>query len=472
MFRSANVLLTLVCWLLSAAATLAQAGEPAAETALDRYLKRPDTSYRWSLVRTVPGSGFTTYVVDMTSQSWRTAAEVDRTEWKHSLVIVTPDETPANTALLFIDGGNNGDEPPQQARQDVQAAALGTGSVVAHLRMVPNQPLVFGGDGTPRYEDDLIAYTWERFLSTGDETWIAQLPMTRSAVRAMDTVQAVLAGPAGGSLKIERFVVAGASKRGWTTWLTAAVDPRVVAIIPVVIDVLNTRASMMHHHAAYGFWSPAIADYVRHGIPQRMDTPQCQALFQIVDPYTYRDRLKMPKYLVNATGDQFFLPDSSQFYFSDLPGEKYLRYIPNADHTLGGTDALEGILAFYRAILEGTPRPRFSWQRMPDGSIELSCEDKPQEVLLWQATATQSRDFRVETIGRAFRSSPLADQGSGRYVYVAKVAPPEKGWTALMVELTYPSGGKEPFKFTTSVSVFPDRLPYKDMPVGEKIQGE
>jgi len=66
----------------------------------------------------------------------------------------------------------------------------------------------------------------------------ARLPMTKSAVRAMDTVTAFL----GSSREVTsggRFVVAGGSKRGWTTWTTAAVDKRVVGIIPIVIDVLN-----------------------------------------------------------------------------------------------------------------------------------------------------------------------------------------------------------------------------------------
>ena len=58
----------------------------------------------------------------------------------------------------------------------------------------------------------------------------------------------------------------------------------------------------------------------------------------------YLDRLTLPKYVVNAAGDQFFTPDSSRFYFDDLKGPKYLRYVPNGDHSLRGTDAADGIL--------------------------------------------------------------------------------------------------------------------------------
>jgi PhoPQ-activated pathogenicity-related protein len=91
--------------------------------------------------------------------------------------------------------------------------------------MVPNQTLVFDGDGQERKEDDLIAFTWARYLKTGDERWPARLPMTKAAVRAMDAATAVLASADGGSAKVDQFVVAGGSKRGWTAWTTAIGNP-------------------------------------------------------------------------------------------------------------------------------------------------------------------------------------------------------------------------------------------------------
>lgn len=38
---------------------------------------------------------------------------------------------------------------------------------------------------------------------------------------------------------VEKFLVSGASKRGWTAWLVGGVDDRVVAIAPIVMDMLN-----------------------------------------------------------------------------------------------------------------------------------------------------------------------------------------------------------------------------------------
>ncbi len=213
--------------------------------------------------------------------------------------------------------------------------------------------------------------------------------MAKSAVRAMDTITAVVAQQQAG-VKVDRFVVAGGSKRGWTTWITAAVDRRVCAIVPIVIDVLNVQESMRHHYAAYGFWAPAVDDYVRHRVFQHMGSPAMERLLQLVDPYYYRARLTMPKFILNAAGDQFFLPDSSQFYFDDLVGDKYLCYVPNTDHSLRDSDALQCLLAFYLTVLHDKPRPEISWQFEP-AAIRVTSQPQPAEVKLWQATNPHAR---------------------------------------------------------------------------------
>ena len=156
--------------------------------------------------------------------------------------------------------------------------AAASQSVVAELKMVPNQPLIFHGDGKQRVEDDLVAYTWDQYLKTGDGTWPARNPMVKSAVRAMDTITALMQSDQGGGVTVDKFVVAGGSKRGWTTWLTGAVDQRVVAIAPIVIDVLNVQKSMRHHYAAYGFWAPSVGDYVHHKIFRHLGSPEMKKL--------------------------------------------------------------------------------------------------------------------------------------------------------------------------------------------------
>src|SRR5581483_12389999 len=109
----------------------------------------------------------------------------------------------------------------------------------------PNQPLLDG-----KREDALIAETFVRYLKTGDGDWPLLFPMVKSLVRAMDALQEF----AKQELKVEirRFIVSGGSKRGWTTWLTGATDPRVTAIAPLVIDTLNMREQMPHQLKSFG----------------------------------------------------------------------------------------------------------------------------------------------------------------------------------------------------------------------------
>ncbi|MHC4149668.1 MAG: PhoPQ-activated protein PqaA family protein, partial [Planctomycetota bacterium] len=199
----------------------------------------------------------------------------------------------------------------------------------------------------------------------------------------------------------------------------------------------------------------------------RLLTAKGEALRKLVDPYEYRDRYTMPKFLVNSTGDQFFLPDSAQFYFDDLPGRKYLRYIPNTDHGLDFS-AAAGLLLFHKSILADSPLPKFTWKVAGDRIRVRPISGKLKEVNLWQASNEKARDFRVDTIGRIWKSSPLKPKNSGRYV--ARVPEPKKGWTAFFIEMVYDSGDAVPHKFTTQVHVVPQRLPFVDKAGSDKIR--
>ena len=449
---------------LAALAAAAVGANQPGETFIDEYVNAPDDSFSWEVAATHPGEGIDTIVIDLVSQQWLTPEQVDRTEWRHWLVVAVPKGVTSDAALLFIGGGSNsapGEGEPPGANERMMQIAAATGTVAAELRTVPNQPLTFHGDGQPRWEDDLIGYAWAHYLETGDPAWLPRGPMVKSAVRAMDALEEFSAGR-DDIANIGRFVVAGGSKRGWTTWLTGAMDSRVIAIAPIVIDVLNVDASMRHHFAAYGFWAPAIGNYVAHGIMQRMDHPRLAEIYSLVDPHAYLHRLTIPKLVLNAAGDQFFLPDSSQFYWDDLRGESYLRYVANADHGMDDGSALATLTAFHWMMVRGKRPPQLSWVRTERGLTALP-NPKPEAARLWRATNPRSRDFRVETLGRKYVATPPSSTPE-LGVSFAYTHAPEQGWTAYFMEFDWDVGAPTRFKLTTEVVVVPDDLPFADKP--------
>jgi PhoPQ-activated pathogenicity-related protein len=449
----------------AAAAALMLAGAPALanpKNALDAYVARPDPAFGWKVAKQISGPGYHGAVLELTSQSWLTSKQVDHPVWKHWLTVIVPDKVAYRTGFLFITGGDIGDPVPAKPTDRFVQMALETNSVVSELDDVPNQPLRFTEDPKPRVEDEIIAYQQAKFGRDRNPLDLPRLPMVKSGTAAMTAIQQYLASDAGGKLPLDHFVVSGGSKRAWTTWLVGALDKRVVAIIPIVINVLDVDATTRHHWEAMGYFSPALKDYVENGlIPNQIGKPGIEAVNAIEDPLNYRDRpsMKMPKYIINAVGDEYFPPDNTKYSYHLLPQVKRLRMIPNSKHSTAGTDISESMTAFYAAILDHRPIPDYSWTVGKDGAITLHSKVKPLEVNLWQGTDPKARDFRVDTIGKAFTETRLKAKPDGSFT--GNVPKPKAGFTAYFLEVLYPSGTKYPFKFTTEVYVKPDVYPYK-----------
>ncbi len=112
-------------------------------TPLDDYIAAPDPNYSYSLANSISGPGYTAKVWEMTSQAWRSPSEVDRTLWKHWLIVVVPSILHHDKSLLYISAGNNGGPAPSTVDSSLLSAAFLTNSVVAEIRMIPNQPIKF-----------------------------------------------------------------------------------------------------------------------------------------------------------------------------------------------------------------------------------------------------------------------------------------------------------------------------------------
>ncbi|OHB50001.1 MAG: hypothetical protein A2Y10_13785 [Planctomycetes bacterium GWF2_41_51] len=435
---------------------------------LDDYAALADPCYSYSLISSSsdPYTQTQGYTLRLISQQWRDETEVDHTIWNHWMTVIVPNTLlgpTKDTALIYIDGGNHTDSAPAIDSQ-YRLLSAGTRSVIIVLKGVPNQPIRFLDESSGRTEDQIIAYSWRKFLDGGDVNWPVQLPMVKAVVKCMDAAVSFVGSSAGGSRTINHFVLTGGSKRGWTAWLTAAVDSRVIAVAPIVSDLLNMKKSFAHQWGCYGFWAGALSPYTELGIFDEFDSPRSTELINIVDPYAYSDRLTMPKFIINASGDDFFVSDGIQFYLNQLEGETYLRHVPNTDHYLSGatTSVLNSIVPFYYTVLNNLQRPLFSWTVNQDGSTTLTVTDTPLSVKLWQITNPNTRDFRRITTGSNWSSTVLTGSSG---IYTAQVNAPANGWTAYFAELIYsgPSIGGMAYNytFTTEMIVLPEYKPFE-----------
>jgi len=428
---------------------------------LKTYVMEGDPAFSYEITDTMNGDGWTAYQVRMVSGTWLTEQEVVPVRWWHWLTIIVPDELMETESMMFIGGGSVHDTIPPPADQWFAAQAVATGSVISHLSNIPFQPLNYQGDAKDdRYEDDLIAYGWRQYLESGASEdkleWLARFPMTRAVVRAMDAVQEISRSF---TTPVEQFFVTGASKRGWNTWTTAAVDDRVIGMAPMVIDLLNIVPSFHHHWRCYGEWSPAVDNYVEEGIMDWIETDEFATLLETVGPYSFVNTLTLPKLLINATCDEFFVTDSWKFYWDDLKGESYLQYVPNVGHGLYGSYAFPNLFSFYYSVITEKEIPDFDWN-IQGNTIQVQVDPNASyTVSKWEAVNPTARDFRIYVNGEAWIQQKLETSEDGTYQVTIKE--PEEGYKAALLEVVIDPGSPFPLAFTTGTLVTPDSYPFE-----------
>lgn len=399
--------------------------------ALARYLALPDEAYAWQPAQWEGREGLA-----LTSQTWRGL------DWKHAITFSEPvaNDHP-DTAVLFITGD-------MVLRRDLPLSdkvARDAGMLVATLYDVPNQPI------WDKREDDLIAHTFEQYAVSGDETWPLLLPMVKSAVRAMDAIQE--AKP-----QVRRFIVAGASKRGWTTWLVGATgDDRVAGIVPMVIDNLDIPEQIRKQKRDWGRYSPMIADYTDRGLEQLLESSVGKSLVQIVDPHAHLGGLRAPVLMVNGANDPYWTVDALSVYYRAIPTPASAIIVPNSGHGLEDVGFwMPTVTAFARSCAGEFDWPRWQdWQPLvwdrSQVALRVPAARGLRRVAVWTA-ASPDLDFHRATWARSGPFDARRPPKEPYRVFLPELRNGTAKAAAAFVQAEFRVGGRK-FSLTSPVQV-------------------
>jgi PhoPQ-activated pathogenicity-related protein len=254
---------------------------------------------------------------------------------------------------------------------------------------------------------------------------------------------------------VRDFLVTGASKRGWTTWLAgASQDKRIRAIAPMVIDTLNVAAQIPHQLAAYGQASEQVADYTRAGMLDKLNTPEGKKLLALEDPYSYRDLLTLPKLIILGTNDRYWAQDALNIYWDGLKGPKWISYTPNSGHGLENKMHLFPTVVAYIDSIAGKkqwPQMKWSYSDASNGvDLSVTSDVKPVAARLYHVAAA-TQDFR----NSKWTSDPMTlDPSTG--VATGHLDAPSDGYEATFGELEYTIDGKT-FTLSTQIRIVPKK---------------
>jgi PhoPQ-activated pathogenicity-related protein len=187
----------------------------------------------------------------------------------------------------------------------------------------------------------------------------------------------------------------------------------------------------------WGRYSEQIIDYSSKGLIKRMQDEQTEPLWSWVDPFTYRSKLTLPKLIINGTNDRYWTVDALNNYWSDLEGQKFIHYVPNAGHNLQGGPgsreaALATLAAFFEHVVLEKALPTITWihaEADQKHRLTITTNSEPTAVKLWYATSA-TKDFRQAK----WTSSPL--KGTTKS-FVGEIAKPDAGHSALFGEVQF-----------------------------------
>ncbi len=309
-------------------------------------------------------------------------------KWYHRGVIFQPVGAASEYAAIVF--GGMGEKPESFLEEFGLKAAAEARIPVFVVTDVPFMPQFGIND-----EEELLAFSLEKYFETGDIKWPLPYPMAAAYMRAATLLNNLL------SSHPTKFILSGGSKRGWASCIAAAADPRIVAIAPRSFAGFDLKALMNTHLEVYGELRGVLESLSKSGLTEKIDTPLWDDFAKYYDPITVMKRKDLKVMLLLGSNDVLNPLGIERTYQEAYSGNLYIAYVPSATHT-SLHSSIEAEIAwrmFLKNIVLETPIPNvisidmFSSNENIDFSVKVNDNGAAiDRIELWYAYS-DTKDF-------------------------------------------------------------------------------
>ncbi len=374
---------------------------------LSKFVTKSDSNYKFEVIEEKQGEGYKAYILDFTSQSWHPEKTVPPV-WRHWLTVIVPKQRVKDIGMLVL---TNGFSTPETPMSEIPpyfiSLAVSSKSVVAILEGFPRDKV--GIYKTPTQVTNLelpefASWSLKQYFETHDPSWIVFCPLVKTVVRAMDATQDLLLKNLRSEIPLKEFVLC-ADTPYFVPWLVPPVDNRVIGLISINTSSFHfeqqIKRMFMDEIALPNFF----AEMDDAGLLPLLETEDGENLLKIIDPYYYRESLKIPKLVVSLNNNQWQdmiylseqtvseIPDpvywliypqlqlSREYAF--LPQQTLYNFSSPSRTNLRIYDFKDTIQVFYQRLLGQRNMPVFQWEFSQKGECRIKVSEDIIECRIW-----------------------------------------------------------------------------------------
>ncbi len=438
------------------------------------YAKELDKNYNYRLHSKTKDAGVTTYFLELTSQAWH-PEKVFPPIWRHWLTLIVPDRRTKDSALFVMTKGLSSIEKPMsEVPLSLLSIAVSTNSIVAILEGFPIDSTGYYETPSKKVElNDINFFVWtlRQYYDTGDPNWIILLPMVKSAVSAMNAVQEFVLKELQSEIPVKEFVVC-ADVPFFAPWLIPAVDDRVIGIIGINNFVYNIE-SLIKTCLIDEITIPPLFEAIdNQGLLQNFETEEGEKLLNIIDPYNYRQFMRITKLIISYNGSA---TSNFSFYAEDvlpeIPDPTYWALYPQVSlsrepiylsQSLKVTlwenpippkmyNFKDTLSVFYQRVISRKELPTFTWNIAQRGKCSVKVSEEIVDARVWYCIQDAKNKLFENT--SEWQVETMTEIGEG--IYEADLNFSDENYKAVVIEIVFPSLSGTNFPITSHIHIIP-----------------